>query len=98
LKGRTKLNVSPLPEEAAAFEEGEPDDLQAIVAALCDWSEHYGVSWVLDIDGRRQGRIEQGRCGWCLRRRLRDTSEWLKRKMAEAGRAEQAAAADRPRD
>ena len=72
LKGRTKLNVSPRPAEALEFvEREEPDDIEALVTALCDWSERYGVAWVLDIDGRRQGRVERGRCGWCLRRRLR---------------------------
>jgi hypothetical protein len=88
LQGRTKLNVSPQPGEALEFRERqEPDDIEAIVSALCDWSERYGVSWVLDIDGWRQGRIEWGRCGWCLRRRLRATAERLKQQQREAARA-----------
>jgi len=88
LKGRTKLNVLPAPAEALEFvEREEPDDIEALVTALCDWSERYGVSWALDIDGRRQGRIERGRCGWCLRRRLRATAAWLKQRQREAARA-----------
>lgn len=89
LKGRTKLNVSPQTEEALEFvEREEPDDIEALTTALCDWSERYGVAWVLDIDGWRQGRIERGRCGWCLRRRLRATAAWLKQRQREAARAE----------
>jgi hypothetical protein len=88
LKGRTKLNVLPQPGEALEFvEREEPDDIEALVTALCDWSERYGVAWVLDIDGWQQGRIERGRCGWCLRRRLRATAAWLKQRQREAARA-----------
>jgi hypothetical protein len=95
LRGRTKLNVDPPPAEAAAFDEREPDDIQAIVTALEGWSERYGVSWVLDIDGWQQGRIKRGRCGWCLRRRMRATAEWLKQQQRKAVRAAPGAAADR---
>ena len=88
LKGHTKLNVLPAPTEALEFvEREEPDDIEALATALCEWSERYGVAWELDIDGWRQGRIERGRCGWCLRRRLRATAAWLKQRQQEAARA-----------
>jgi hypothetical protein len=84
LRGRTKLNVCPDPGEAAGYIEREPDDFQAVIAALCDWSERYGVRWRLDIDGERQGRIADGRCEPSLARRMRDTSEQLRRWQREA--------------
>ncbi len=88
LRGRTKLNVLPASAEAVEFvEREEPDDIEALVTALCDWSERYGVAWTLDIDGRRQGRIERGRCGWCLRRWLRAAAAWLKERQRDAARA-----------
>jgi hypothetical protein len=88
LRGRTKLNGSPGPEEAREHRGGpEPDDLEALVELLCAWSARYDVAWVVDIDGRRLGHIAGGKCGWCLARRIRATADALRRKWRAAGSA-----------
>ncbi len=83
-QGITKLNIMPHPDEAVELNELEPDDIEVIVTALCDWSERYGVCWVLEIAGERQGRIERGQCESCLWRRVRETAEWLKQQQRKA--------------
>ena len=88
LRGRTKLNVSPSPEETRERQGSpEPDDLETLVELLCAWSARYDVAWVVDIDGRWLGRITGRKCGWCLARRIGATADALRRKWRAAGSA-----------
>jgi hypothetical protein len=64
LRGGSKLNIHPWADEMekAAASQPERNDIQELLRLLCDWSDRYGISWRLDIDGDRLGKIEGGVC------------------------------------
>lgn len=72
LRGGSKLNLHPWADEmeAAAASHPKRNDIQELVRLLCEWSERYGITWLLDIDGDRLGRIEDGVCQGDLLGRL----------------------------
>src|SRR5262245_49115859 len=77
LRGGSKLNLHPWAEdmEATAASHPERNDIQELVRLLCEWSDHYGITWMLDIDGDRLGRIDGGVCRGDLLGRLEAIAE-----------------------
>src|SRR5262249_8353467 len=63
-RGGSKLVIHPWADEmeVAATRDSERNDIQELARLLCDWSDRYGITWLVDIDGYPLGRIEDGCC------------------------------------
>jgi hypothetical protein len=85
LRGGTKLNMIPHPDDLAAAGPIDPEDhdLGALLDALCRWSSEYGITWRLEIDGHKIGWVENGECD----PNTRETLDSLAGVAAEVGEA-----------
>jgi hypothetical protein len=64
LRGGSKLNLHPHPDEFAEAEEVEVmrNDLQELIHRLCEWSWRHSLTWELTVEGDRIGVIREGIC------------------------------------
>ncbi len=90
LRGRTKLNLHPWPDEQAeaANVPAERNDLQELLRFLCASSERHQIAWELSIDDMPLGRIEGGVCDSDVEgtlEALADVSEYLGEEFPDDG-------------
>jgi hypothetical protein len=62
LRGRTKLNLHPSPDELAEAlaVEAERNDLQELIHRLCECSSRHSLTWELRVEDDRLGSIRDG--------------------------------------
>lgn len=62
LRGWTRLNLVPWPEDVETAAAAEQHDLAALLEAVSEWSRDYGIDWIVRLDENAVGEIHGGIC------------------------------------